>query len=344
MKKVCNVNENDKTIIQNLYQNREGLRVKTLIKLTNLKQRTIYKRLNILKEKGLIENIFPVWKIVNGQIGFCATLIKSSNIFELHNLSYVVKLIRTPDWWNKRKNYLMKLNGWEFKNINFGNGGTNPYQQLINENWVIQCYPESVIIIARKRYYSNQPYEVIIEAMNEFYDLWEWFEERMRFKFFLDGVPQAFIRNNDFNRMKDHLAEHCKKEDTRFLIKIDKNRKVWVDYSEPFGKEANYPEGQEKLERVTKDILTNEALLPSQVSHISKNNTIQIKDLVNVVSNNQQMLTGLPIILDGLKTQIKSHLRLIQEYRKENKIWRKVKEREINKLKSKEQLKLSKWL
>ena len=42
--------------------------------------------------------------------------------------------------------------------------------------------------------------------------------------------------------------------------------------------------------------------------------------------------------------QIKSHLRLIQEYRRENKHERKKREREILETKSKEQRKLSKWL
>ena len=32
MSKVCNVNDNDKKILTELYQNREGIRVKTLIK------------------------------------------------------------------------------------------------------------------------------------------------------------------------------------------------------------------------------------------------------------------------------------------------------------------------
>ena len=100
--KVCKVGDKDKSILQNLFQNREGLRAKTLIKLTSLKQRTLYKRLNILRDKGLIENIFPIWKIVNGQVGFCSNLLKSDNIFELHNMSYVLKLMKVPEWWNKR--------------------------------------------------------------------------------------------------------------------------------------------------------------------------------------------------------------------------------------------------
>jgi len=265
MKKVYKVYDNDTKILKNLLQNTEGLRVSTISKLTNIKSVTIYKRLNILRKKGLIENVFPIWKIFNGQVDFCRTLTSSSNIFELHNLSYVIKLIRKPDWWKQRKNRLTKLKGFNFRHINFGKGNSNPYEQLINDNFVIQTYPESVIVISKKRYYSNNPYETITEAISDFYDLWAWFEERMHYKFFIDGIPQAEIRNNDYNRINDALANYCKKEGTKILIEIDKNRKVWVDYSEPFGKEANYPEGQEILEKVTKDHLINKPMLNSQL-------------------------------------------------------------------------------
>jgi hypothetical protein len=255
--------DNDKLILTNLIQNPEGMRVNSLSKYTGIKKVTIYKRLRILKKQELIENIFPIWKIPNGYIEKCRTLLSDDNIFELHNLSYVLKLMKTPDWWNQRKGRLMKLKDWQFTNINFGKG--LPHQQLMNENFVIQTYPESIIIISRKRYYSNNPYGTIIQAMNEVLDLINWFEERMRFKFFPNGIPALEIRNNDFNRMKDFLAQHCKKEGRRFLIELDKNRKVWVDYSEPFGKEANYPEGQEILEKVTKDFLIKKPLLNSEL-------------------------------------------------------------------------------
>jgi hypothetical protein len=38
--------------------------------------------------------------------------------------------------------------------------------------------------------------------------------------------------------------------------------------SEPFGKEASYPEAQEKLEKITKDYLTKENLLPSEIQQM----------------------------------------------------------------------------
>lgn len=275
--------ENDKLILQNLYQNRAGLIIKSISKLTNLKTRTIYKRINILKEKGFIEHIYPIWKIVNGRVEIVHSLLKNNKIFELHNLSYVLKLVKVPDWWNKRKPRLEKIKGWHFKNVDFGKGESNPYQQLINENFVIQTYPESIIIISRKRYLSNSPYEVITEAINDVLDIIAYFEERIKFKLFPSGFPALEIRNNDFNRIKDYLAEHCKKEGRRFLVEIDKHRKVWVDYSEPFGKEANYPEAQERLEKVTKDLLLKESYLPSEIKVYLDQTALQI----NQVTQNQ---------------------------------------------------------
>ncbi|HHE64574.1 MAG TPA: hypothetical protein ENL09_00955, partial [Bacteroidetes bacterium] len=255
----------EREILQNLYVNLEGLRVPTLVKLTDSKQRTVYKKLNNLRDRGLVENIFPMWKIVNGQVKFVQTLLKSDNIFELHNLSYVLKLVKVPDWWNRRKPVLRRLKGWDFSNHNFGKNNTNPYQQLINEDFVIQTYPQSIIIISRKRYYSNNPYETIVEAINDVMDIISYLEERFKFKLFPGQIPSLEIRNNDFNRLSDYLAEHCKKDGRRFLVEIDKHRKVWVDYSEPFGKEANYPEGQEILEKVTKDYLLNKPKLNSEL-------------------------------------------------------------------------------
>jgi len=309
MKKVCKLADNDKKILRVLHTNPEGLRIKTLQKLTNLKQSTVYKRLNILKSRNLIESVSPIWKICLGEYQNRGILLNDSNIFELHNLSYVVKLIKKPDWWNKRKNYLMRLKEWEFKNVDFG---TNPFQQLKNENFVIQAYPQSLIIIVRKRYYSNSPYETSIKAISDVLDLLEWFCERFRFNFFADGVPHLEVRSNDFNRLNDSLANKIRDDGSKFLVKVDERRKVWVDLSEPFGKEANYPEGQEILERVTKDILINKPSLPSKVdSRINditrvmelmvKNQAMHSQNIIKHQKVLDDMLETLKSIRDGLE-------------------------------------------
>lgn len=293
---------NDTKILQNLIQNPEGLRVNSLFKYTSIKQITLYKRLEKLKKKGLVENLYPIWKIVRGQVDFCRTLLQSDNIFELHNLSYVLKLIKKPDWWEKRKPRLEKLKDWNFKSIDFG----TKYEQLMNEDFVIQTYPESIIIISRKRYYSNSPYEVIGQAINDVLDIISYLEEKFRFKLFPNEIPCLEIRNEDFNRLKDHLAEHCKKEGRRFLVETTKG-KVWVDYSEPFGKEANTPDIQDTLERHTKDLIINKPLtnseLQSLIQAVTQNQVYMDRNIVK----HFEVLENINKAINELREEIKKN-------------------------------------
>jgi hypothetical protein len=305
------ITKKEELVLKELVATPEGLRVETIQKITDLPKRTIYRKLESLNKKGLIINIYPIWKIVNGQSNLCQSLLSNNNIFELHNLSYVVKLLKTPDWWNKRKNYLIRLKEFQFKEVEFGKDGRNPYQQLINNKFVIQAYPESLIIISKKRYYSNNPYETITEAIKDVMDLLDWFCERFKFNFFLDGVPHIEIRNNDFNRIADYLAKHSKKEGNNFLVEIDKRRKVWVDKSEPFGKEANYPEAQETLEKVTKDLLTKKSFLPSGLTsnlllmNENLNKVVAIQDMhsMNIVKH-QTVLDEMLITLKKIQEKL----------------------------------------
>ncbi len=298
--KLYKLGENDTKILRNLIQNPEGLRVNSLFKYTSIKPITLYKRLERLKKKGYVENTYPIWKIVRGQVDFCKTLLHNDNIFELHNLSYVLKLIKKPDWWEKRKPRLEKLKDWNFKSIDFG----TKYEQLMNENFVIQTYPESIIIIARKRYYSNTPYEVIGQAINDVLDIISYLEEKFKFKLFPNEIPALEIRNEDFNRIKDHLAEHCKKEGRRFLVETSKG-KVWVDYSEPFGKEANTPDIQDTLERHTKDLIINKPLTNSElqnlVQSVVQNQVVFDKN----ISLHQEVLREIRDAIKELKEEVK---------------------------------------
>ena len=210
MKKVCNLNDNDRKILRELRNNSEGLRVQTIMKLTGLKQRVVYKRLGLLRDMELIENVLPIWKIFNGQVEKCAKLLNDTNIFELHNISYVVKLLKNLE-----------------------------------------------------------------------------------------------VRNNDFNRLNDALANQIKKEKGKFLVEIDKRRKVWVDMSEPFGKEANYPEGQEKLEKITKDYLTKEVMLPSEIQQLVGENAMQINHFGKHLGSHVEAIQTLSSTVKDLQKEIK---------------------------------------
>lgn len=274
------VKEKDKEVLLQLKQNPEGLRVTTLVKLTNLPSKTIYNILNKYEKRKLILNQYPIWKISNGGSDFWQTLPNNSNIFELHNLGYVVKLINKPDWWNNRKPVLRRLKEWQFSNHNFGKNNSNPYQQIINEDFVIQTYPESLIIIHRKRFYSDSPYTIIQEGILKTLEIIKYLEQKFRFNFFPSEIPCVELRANDYNRLKDYMAEKCKKEGTKFLVETEVG-KCWVDYSEPFGKEANTPDIQETLEKHTKDLILNKPLLNSELQSLATKSALNIDNLSN---------------------------------------------------------------
>lgn len=232
-----------------------------------------------MAKEGLLENLYPVWKLINGKVEIVEGLLKNETTFELRNLGYVVKLGIVPDWWYKRKSRLMRLKGWGFSSQNFGKNNSNPYEQIINENFVIQTYPESLIIIARKVYSSkDSPYEPIQTAMSDVLDILMYLEQQFRFKFFPEGVPNVELRGNDYNRIKDFLATKCIKEGTKFLVETPKG-KVWCDKSLPLGRESNTPDIQETLEKDVRDKVMNKPLLNSELQELVRQQAEQIKGL-----------------------------------------------------------------
>lgn len=301
------LSENDKKIIRNLYKSRTGLHALGIQELTGLKTSTLYKRLNKLRDQKLIENKEGVWKIVNGEYQNCGKLLYSkNNLFDLHNTSYVIRLVRFPEWWHKRKSRLIKLKGFEFQDVKFGRNNSNPYYQLSNQNFLIQLYPESILVIHRKRYVSNDPYSLAFQFMNDVFDLSLWIEENLKFKFFLDGTPQITMRSKDFNRINDAIANKVKDLDTKFLVELDKNRKVWVDLSEPFGKEANYPEAQVILEQHTKDLLENKPMTNSQLQNMVEGVVKNQLTFDNNMKSHLEILDKLGRAVNELRKEIKN--------------------------------------
>jgi len=299
------IKEKDKEILLQIKQNPEGLRVDTIHKLTNIPKRTIYRILNKYLKKGNLINLYPIWKPNNGQSDFWQTLSKDNNTFELHNLSYSIRLLNKPDWWNQRKRKLMRLKGWQFTNHNFGKNNSNPYQQLINEDYVIQTYPESIIIIHRKRYYSDNPYEIIQKGINETLSIIKFLEQRFKFNFFPSGIPSIQLRSNDFNRLKDYMAEKCRKEGTRFLVETEIG-KCWVDYSEPFGKESNTPDIQNTLEKHTKDLILNKPMTNSEIQQLVGQNAQNLNNYAVHLKSHVESIQTLSQTVKELRNEIRN--------------------------------------
>lgn len=336
-------------ILEFLNKRPEGVRVESIEKFFNLASRTAYNRLSRLKELELIENIAPIWRIAKKQglsLKVAKLLEGSKKHIQGHKFSFTLRLISKPDWWEKRENKLIKLKEFHFKNVRWNN---NPYEQLLSDDFLIQTFKNSIVFTSRKRYWENNPYDAFLEALEDALEMLGYLENRVKFKFYIHGVPQFSVRSQHLVKLKDSVAERCKKEGNKYEVIINGERRVLVDLSDPFGREAvnkDYaPEDLKRLQDRDADILINNPSLNSdidkRISNLTNatgqltNNQINtdknFNSLIKITSGVPQLVNQMSQQMDQYRKENISHLKLIQEYRKENVSWRKGKIKEIKK-------------
>jgi len=285
-------------ILKLLSKTPEGLRVIQIQKRLNLPSRTAYNALKKLKDMKLTENIFPIWRLchsLGGSQKMANYLASSDSTVQLHNVSFVIKILKKPSWWDNKGNQLTKLKEYHFKKLSITH---NPYFQLAKEDFVIQVFSNSIIFINRKNYYGDDSYDCFIEAVNDFLDEYKYFEEKLRFKFFYDNIPQVKIRSQHYVHIKNALAEKCKSENNNFEVFIEGKRRLWVDLSEPFGLEAGHPDfAPEDMSSVKEhyvDLLTKNPPKASEIANMMK----------EVVEIQKENAAGLNVLTNYLKSNL----------------------------------------
>jgi len=309
------LDKKDGKILEVLKDYPEGIRKQTIVKLTGFKSRTCYNHLEKLKKLKVLENIQPIWKIWHnsGTQEILAHLLNSDKNTEGHRIWWILPLVKKPDWWDKRKERLMRLKGWAFKSEVTANN--NIYQQIENDYIEIQTFKNSIYFICKNKYYGKTDFEIFNKAKDDVLDAIKYLEERFRFKFLAENEFHLTLVDNHYVTMKETLAEHYYNQGRMFKIQTKEGYELWIDLSDPKGLEGNNIETKRRYLEVVKDYAENPNLpLPSELS-------LSVNKIVN---------DFLPIIPE-LEKQIKSHLLLIKEYRKENIAWRKSKVKEIKK-------------
>ncbi len=287
-----------KKILKELVDNPTGLRAVTIAKLTNLPPRTVYNGLNKLKQQKLIQNIYPIWQLCHfqGTPLKVAHLLKSDKI-QLHDFSYVIKLIKTPDWWKYRSNKFIKLN---LRQLRWGN---NPYHQQKKDDFLIQIFSSSMIFINQKKYWGKDTYDCFIQASRDFLNAYYYIEELFNFKFFPDGVPNTQVRSQHYVKLNDLIANKCKKNKNKFRVDIDGKHRMWVDMSRPFGMEAGHKDyAPEDLERYEK-----------QVQNIIKYDPPTLTDMMDMFKEmatiNKETASGLNVVTQIIKSQFTKQIK-----------------------------------
>ena len=323
-KSIPRLKEIDKNIIKILKENPEGLRQRSIAKTLNLKERTAYNHLLKLKKLKILKNLYPIWKIWRGSDPprILAELLESDKNSQGHNIAWVLPLINKPNWWNKRKDRLMKLKEWHFKSEVIANN--NVYHQISNDYMQIQTYKNSIYFICNK-YNTSSDLETYLKSKYDVLEAIRYLEEQFRFKFISEGNFHLICLTPHYVTLNEALAEHFRKDGDRFIMKTKEGYELRVDFSEPFGIESDNLEVKRRYLRVVKNYQDNPLLpLPSELYKNQEETSKNLNILVGIVSKQAGMYADFP-------KQIQSHLKLIQEYRKENIAWRKKKVKEIRK-------------
>ena len=339
----CILNNKDKKILEVLKEYPEGIRQRNIEKLTELKGRTCYNHLEKLKDMKVLDNFFPIWKIRQSSDGqeILAKLQKKNNT-EGHKICWILPLVKKPFWWDKRKDRLMRLQGWVYKNEITANN--NVYHQIENDIMEIQTFKNSIYFICKENYYEGTDLEIFEKSKNDVLNAEKYLEERFRFKFLEENEFHLTLIDSHYVTLNESLADIYYKEGKTFLIETKEGYKLYIDLSNPRGLEGNNVESKRRYLEVVKDYADNPTIPnPSIVWQYTARNIEEVNKLMSSISK-------LPDILDEQGRQLKlyeqqnrSHLKLIQGYRKEHKYEMKKLVKKIEETKKKEQTKLSKF-
>jgi len=285
-KSIYNFKKIQLDILRVLKSNPEGLRVRTICKLLSSPQRTIYRHINKLVNDGIITTSYPIYKI-QALSEKWQTLLKDDNI-QQHRFSFVLQLISKPSWWHRRAGKLMKLKDYYFmKNCKWGN---NRYQQLLHNNFIIQTFNSSIVVINQNKYWGPTAYDCFIESLEATLEVFGFMEESWNINLIKDGVPHLNVKSHEYVDMKDELARRCEKTKKGFFVEINGVKRAWVDFSIPFGLEfgsrIHAPEDQAKYSRYVSDIIENNAPLTSELDD-------RISKLTGIIENQQQLINQL---------------------------------------------------
>jgi hypothetical protein len=299
------ITKKGKLILQVLMDNPEGLRKETIKKITNLKERTVYNHLESLKKVGILENIYPIWKLCQNQVlvSEMATLLNNDKPIQAHKFSFHLKLINKPDWWDKRENRLLKLKEYNFKINKDVSWGNNPYEQLIKDNFLIHIFPDAIYFINQKKYLNLDPYLALQEALEDTLKLLDFLEEKFRFKFFPNELPLFSVKTNHFVKLNDEIANRCKKSKNLLEFYKEGIKRAWIDLSQPLGLETGSKDyGAEDMNNYKPymdDFLFNKPLTNSELT-LGLSKQLQV---MNGIQQNQ-------LIFDR---NMKSHLEVLNK-------------------------------
>lgn len=301
----------------------EFLTIKQIAQRRDCSVQAIYKILKRLKKKGLItKNLNKVEK-------FETTYLPSD--LRLHGQEFNIRILWQDPEFQK------ELQG---SNTIFLDGNT------------IRLYKNSIEIYSGQSFYGKEVNEVERKSL----DYWERFivrlEHDLKVQLRKNRARNIKIVNQHWARGNSEINDNARQYRERVWVYAEEDGKLAFITDDSFGfreDETLHPitakPDRKAIDKQVNDWRLRNPPTNSELARMGVDIGQGLKILMGIVSQEVEMVKGLPNVLNRLEQQITSHLALIKEYRQENKTWRKSLTKEIkNELKFGKQTKLGDFL
>ena len=287
----------------------EFLTIKQVAQRRKTSLQAVYKVIKRLKKKGLLNiNLKKVEKV--------EPTYNQSDI-RLHAQEFNIKII----WQN------------------------NKYQELLNksntlflDSNTIRLYKNSLEIYSGQSFYGRTTNEAEGKSLR----YWERFltrlEHDLKVCLIKNRSRNIKIVNQHWARGDSEICNNSKEYGERVWVYAEEDGKLCFITDDSFGfkeDETLHPltakPDRKAIDKQVNDWRLRDPPTNSELAQNQEQIGNNINGLLGVVSKQGKMILGLPKMIVALEMQIKSHLALIQEYRKENRVWRKNKTKEIKK-------------
>lgn len=292
----------------------EFLTLKQIAQRRYCSLQAVYKILKKLKEKGLLD--IGMKKVEKVESTF------NQNDIRLHGQEINIRIL-----WQDNK-YQERL---EKSNTLFLDGNT------------IRLYKNSIEIYSGQSFYGKKIEESEKKSLEYLGRFLARLEHELKVGILKNRARNIKIVNQHYARGDSEICDNSIKNRERVWVYAEEDGKLCFITDDSFGfreDETLHPITA-KQDRKEVDKQVNDWRLNNPPTNSELNNNIKFlsESMIYVQKD-------LPLILNDLKIQIESHLLLIKEYRKENILWRKTKEKEFEKniKKIKNQKRLGEWL
>jgi len=293
-----------KNQVEVLYALSKQLMISQIAKYRKVARSSVYDIVNRLITRGLVEKIGRYYNPTEKGRKTLHSIRGLRYKLRFHNIAIKVKVLESPRNWELKRNKIITTN-YANKRINLKNN----YYDLINYGQMKLKTTSKSIIFYMPTIYSNSVDDGTSQVMNIFFDLIPKAEHLFKVKLIKNNKMNMTIISQEIARLQDALARIYRKEGNKLYITGD-DGKIWLiaDYS--FSTEETEtihpiksPEDMDTVHKFMNDLRKNPTTFSevldstTELNQVSRNNTIQIKAILD----NQKML---PEVLYGLKQQI----------------------------------------